>query len=305
MSDYALSSVIRLALSSLAAPSLGTETPRIACLNAHMDEALSAIAKDQDWLCEQGFYPDYIDLKSQGLRVEPSLNEDDYALVILMAPRAHQWAMAELARAVTLVRPGHPVLIAAPNQSGGRRLEDDCLSLGLKPLSFAKSKCRAVIAYLDQGLNQVAVQKAFDLAKPKQVTPKSVSRIGLFAGDRLDQGTLLLLTKLDQYFSANPKLMPKGHVCDLGSGWGPIIDHLLSAYDQIVTMTGIEAEYAAVNLARSNLKPHGERVQILWGMRESQIYHQWIWWFPIRPFIRIDKQGPVWGLNSSKRRLRF
>jgi 16S rRNA (guanine1207-N2)-methyltransferase len=265
MTEQALSSVIQIALSGLSGTYSSGSPAHIACLHAQLDDKLHLIAKSQNWVCEQGFYPDYKALQKSGAMVEPRLSDSDYDLVIVMAPRMHQFALAEMARALTLVKPNQPILVAALNLSGGRRLVDDCERFGLRPQSFVKSKCRAVIAFKDKGLDETAVHMALDLAKPRELANGTLSRIGLFAWDRLDQGTELLLNTMDAHFLAHPKLTPIGHVCDLGSGLGPIMDHMLRSYSKIETMTGIEAEYEAVKLAQRNLNDHQGRFQLMWG----------------------------------------
>jgi 16S rRNA (guanine1207-N2)-methyltransferase len=75
-----------------------------------------------------------------------------------------------------------------------------------------------------------------------------VSRPGLFAWDRIDIASALLLSQLPTTLS--------GIAADLGAGFGYLSSELLARCPRIAAVDLYEAEARALDLARINLAPH-------------------------------------------------
>lgn len=132
-----------------------------------------------------------------------------YDAAFVRLQRQRQRHLGTLARALAALKPGGMLAVCGPNAMGGARLADDLAEMGAPGKSTSKHKCRLVVAVRPATLD---IARFVDLDAPREVPAiGAFSAPGVFAWDRIDPGTTLLLETL-------PPLT--GHIADLGAGWG-------------------------------------------------------------------------------------
>ncbi len=222
--------------------------PRRVCfLRARAGAALPRDAAA--WRCEQGFRPDADRLLAAGLQLVPTINNGNFDLALVLPPRQRQEARALLARAAGLLAPGGCLVAAQHNDEGARSMQDDLAHLlGGQVQALSKHHCR--VAWATRGAQAVdpalaAAWLAGDVPRPLGVDGL-LRRPGVFAWDRLDPGSALLIDAL------SPDLA--GRAADLGAGVGALSVELLRRCPGIVSLDLFEAEARALELARANVE---------------------------------------------------
>ncbi|MCM0019088.1 MAG: methyltransferase [Tagaea sp.] len=208
------------------------EGARALFVDAAMHPALAAWRGRID--CVQPWKPGADALVKQGLRVV-SAPEGPYDAAFVRLQRQRERHLGDLARALAALRPGGKIAICGPNAMGGGRLAGDLAAMGVAGTASSKRKCRLVVAARPAGLD---LSKWIALDAPRHVSAIGASSApGLFAWDRLDPGSALLLD-----------LMPKlsGKVADLGAGWGALARRLGGSID------AYEADARALDCLRAN-----------------------------------------------------
>jgi 16S rRNA (guanine1207-N2)-methyltransferase len=212
-----------------------------------------------DLTCEQSFKPDADALMRAGYQATAAIEsyKELFPLVLVLPPRQRDEAKALLARAVRLAGPGGRVVAAASNTSGARSLETDLERLAIGVSSQSKNKCRAFWTQpLDHSaVNNALVDEWLTLDAPRPILDgELVSRPGVFAWDRVDPASQLLVSELPNSLS--------GSAADLGAGFGYLSRELLKRCPGITRLDVYEAEMRALDLARSNVEAQGRRVAI-------------------------------------------
>ena len=216
---------------------------------------------------QQGFFPEAARLERLGLKVRSDYIDTPYDLIVTLLPKQREEGRAAMARALLSLKVGGTCLFAADNSQGARTSESDLKSFGLKVTSLSKHKARAFWAQYDQ--------KSFDDPKVHETIaawlsafePRPIhqgdlsdglmSQAGLFAYDRLDQGTKCLIQALPHGLS--------GTGADLGGGTGVITRFVLGAHPMVSHMDLFEAQSRAVALARGNLSAFEGRFACHWA----------------------------------------
>jgi len=206
--------------------------------NAAPHPALAAWGQRLD--CLQAWKPDADALiETKAILVETPQGPYDAAFVRLQ--RQRQRHLGTLARALAVLKPGGVLAVCGPNAMGGARLADDLAEMGVEGKSVSKHKCRLIMATRPAKLD---LARFVDLDAPREVPAIGArSAPGVFAWDRIDPGTNLLLETL-------PPLT--GHVADLGAGWGALARAIL-ARNPGTTLDAYEADAVAVACLRANL----------------------------------------------------
>ena len=110
----------------------------------------------------------------------------------------------------------------------------------------SKHKCRVLWAAAEH-LNRELALAWQQLDAPREVLGgEFVSRPGVFAWDRIDQGSALLVTQLPHDLA--------GRGADLGCGYGYLSRYVLQTSPAISALDCYEAEHRALNLTRTNLQ---------------------------------------------------
>jgi len=201
-------------------------------------------------ICEQSFKPDADALQRAGFSVhsleEVSLQKN-YSLVLVLPPRQRDEARALFARAVQLAQHGGRVVACISNNEGARSGEADLEKLVGSITTASKNKCRVFwTAPLNDQIDQSLLAQWLALDAVRTISDaRFVSRPGVFAWDRIDPASALLVKHLPTDL--------KGHAADLGAGFGYLSLELLSRCAGITSLDAYEADARALNLARENL----------------------------------------------------
>jgi 16S rRNA (guanine1207-N2)-methyltransferase len=192
--------------------------------------------------------------KSGAARVPAPAGIYDVAFVRLQRQRERH--LADLSRTLEALRPGGTLAVCGPNAMGAGRIEADLAAMGVAGATISKRKCRLVVAPRPPALD---LGKWTSLDAPRHVAAiDAVSAPGLFAWDRIDPGSALLLETL-------PEL--RGRVADLGAGWG--------ALTQALARPGVALDaYEADAIAVACLARNAPDARVLWhdvatGLPES------------------------------------
>ncbi|MBB1087078.1 class I SAM-dependent methyltransferase [Lysobacter sp. SG-8] len=200
-------------------------------------------------ICEQGFRPEAERLERSGLvvRQPPEDEPARWPLVMLLPPRQRDESRALLARAVASCAPGGRVLACVPNNEGAKSAEDDLRRLAGPGRALSKHKCRAFwTAPLDAPPDPalLAQWRGLDAVRPVD-GGRRLSRPGVFAWDRIDAASALLIEHLPTSLA--------GRVADLGAGVGVLAQAVLERCPGVTALDLYEAESRALELARRNL----------------------------------------------------
>jgi 16S rRNA (guanine1207-N2)-methyltransferase len=174
--------------------------------------------------------------------------------------RASATRRARCWRAVASVAPGGRVVACQANDEGAKSGEADLKALAGAGGVLTKQHCRV---FWTQPLHGAAdadlLAKWRALDAPRRIADgRYLSRPGVFAWDRLDAGSRLLVEHLPADLG--------GRAADLGAGFGYLSDALLRRNPGIVALDLHEAEARALAMARHNLAGQAQRVALgfLW-----------------------------------------
>ena len=215
-------------------------------------------------VCEQSFKPFADELSRAGLQVvaeaSPASATTRYPLVLVLPPRQRDEARALFARAVALTAPGGIVVASMANNEGAKSGESDLKQLTGLGGSLTKYHCRAFWTRpLDSGIDQTLQEKWLMLDSPRTILGgRFVSRPGVFAWDRIDPASSLLVEHLPSDLA--------GQGADLGAGFGYLSVEVLSRCPKVQALDLYEAEARALDLAKQNLGKQASPAQLeyLW-----------------------------------------
>jgi 16S rRNA (guanine1207-N2)-methyltransferase len=216
-----------------------------AFLGARFGQALADMP-DTDLVCEQPFKPDAAGLLQAGFEVSRELDRRGFPLVLVLPPRQREQARALLARAVRMALPNGRIVAASANSSGARTHEADLERLCGKVESLSKNKCRAFWATLGAQVDEKLLKEWLGLDAPRPILDgRFVSRPGVFAWDRIDAASELLVANLPTTLA--------GRAADLGAGYGFLSVELLRTCPGISSLDLYEADARALELAKINV----------------------------------------------------
>jgi len=221
-------------------------------LRARLGEWMYAWSRER-FLCEQTFKPFADALSRAGAVVDDDkrLDEPDgherFPLVLVLPPRQRDESRALLARAMRRVADGGTVIAAQANNEGAGAVSADLERLAGPLQHLSKHKCRTVWttvtpARIDGAL--VDEWAALDASRPI-LDGRFVSRPGLFAWDRIDPASALLVSVLPEKLS--------GRVADLGAGYGYLSAEVVGRCPGVSAIDLYEAERRALAPARINI----------------------------------------------------
>jgi len=210
-------------------------------------------------MCTQTWKPDADALLQAGLPCLDPMQAltQQHALTLLLPPRQRNEARALLAQAVQATQQHGHVVISAVNNEGARSLQDDLCALTGNINVLSKHKCRVCWSRIDrQQINTALLEQWLqgDAIRAVADTP-FVSRPGVFAWDRIDMASRLLMSCIPDSLG--------GSAADLGCGFGYLASELLARCSGISQLDVYEAEARALELARLNLQSH-QNVRYHW-----------------------------------------
>lgn len=203
-------------------------------------------------ICEQSFKPEADALERAGLNVRAEVDDAQElagaSLVLVLPPRQREEAKALLACAYTLAGEGGLVVASVANNEGARTCEQDLAALA--GLDGSLSKFHSRVFWTVRGARAVDADRLAAwsvLDAPRDVLGgRYVSRPGIFAWDRVDAASALLIEHLPEDL--------RGHAADLGAGYGFLSRELLARCPGITALDAYEAEARALAMAQRNLE---------------------------------------------------
>jgi len=203
---------------------------------------------DFDWHCEQTFKPFADVLERGGAHIEQVASDAAFPLVVMLPPRQREEARALYARAVHHARDGGVVVAAIPNNEGARSGEGDLARLAGPLRSLSKHKCRVFWTRIDGARVDHALGEEWLAGdRPRPIEGGAfMSRPGLFAWDRIDPASALLVAQLPSTLA--------GRVGDLGGGYAFLSCEVLRRCAGVEAIDLYEAEARALEPARMNLE---------------------------------------------------
>lgn len=208
--------------------------------------------------CEQEFRPAADALQQAGIDVVPGELQPpaQFATVLVLPPRQREQARALLARAIRLASPGGRVVACSANTAGARSMQDDLAALAGEVGVTSKHKCRVVWTAPLPSITPGGVLDAWtalDAARPI-LDGRYLSRPGLFAWDRIDPASALLVANLPADLT--------GHAADFGAGWGYLASELAARAPGIQAIDTFEAQARAIPVLQANLATIAARIPV-------------------------------------------
>ncbi|MBX3476931.1 MAG: class I SAM-dependent methyltransferase [Brevundimonas sp.] len=148
-----------------------------------------------------------------------------------------------LALVLRALRPGGRLDVMAPKDKGGSRLRKELQGFGLTFEETAKAHHRRAIAVRPETIE--GLDQAITEGGPRRLDAIDAwSQPGVFAWDRVDPGSALLLDHL-------PDLSGAG--ADLGCGWGALARAVLTS-PQVTALRLVDLDRRAIEAARRNIE---------------------------------------------------
>jgi 16S rRNA (guanine1207-N2)-methyltransferase len=219
-------------------------------VNADIHAGLNALRSRLT--CLQDWKPAADRLAAAGFATGPAQTGAQTALVRL--GRQRQRNLGWIATAAATLAPGGTLRIAGANALGPARYAKDLASLGLAVQATSKSKARLLhTVCADPG---AFAAWAADAAPRRVLDGRFVSAPGVFAWDRIDEGSARLAALLPAALA--------GRVADLGAGFGFLADAVLTLAPAIDRLDAFEADRVALYCAKQNLARYGARADCRW-----------------------------------------
>jgi len=225
---------------------------RVAFLRARACVPLRRFGR-KAWSMEQTFRPFADQLERDGFNTGGA--HGHYPLVLVVPPRQRDEARALFSRAAVLASEDGMVVAAIANAEGARSGQDDFTRLFGPTQSLTKNKCRVFWATGSGVDASLAEQwRLLDATRPV-LDGRFFSRPGLFAWDRIDPASALLLSVLPDEI--------RGVVADPGAGFGFLSCGVLDRYKDVRELHAFEAEGRALEPLRENLTAHAGEAKVL------------------------------------------
>ncbi|BCT92547.1 16S rRNA methyltransferase [Lysobacter helvus] len=196
-------------------------------------------------VCEQTFKPAFDALQRSQLMVQADPVTDRFPLVLVLPPRQRDEARALFARAVSQCTDDGVVLACMQNDEGAKTGQSDLAKLAGPVSVLSKQHCR-VFWTTALAIDETLRAEWRDLDAPRAIVDgRYTSRPGLFAWDRIDPASALLVKHLPADLA--------GRGADLGAGWGYLATEVFARAPKVTALDLYEAEARALDLARTNL----------------------------------------------------
>jgi len=172
--------------------------------------------------------------------------------VMMLAPPGALERLYALALALRVLEPGGRLDVMAPKDKGGARLAKELAGLGVVGEATSKAHHKRIQAVRPEGVEGLA---AVIGANGLRFSPDArfQTQPGIFAWDRIDAGTAMLIERL-------PPMQGAG--ADLGCGWGALAGHVLAS-SGVTSLRLIDLDRRAVEAARANV--HDPRARFEWA----------------------------------------
>jgi 16S rRNA (guanine1207-N2)-methyltransferase len=227
------------------------EGSQIAFVNAMPDFRLSAAFSGHALSCITQNKGQHDRLKALRLAVQPDFDGSHYDLGLLRVTRDRAETLGLIHAINTKVRTGGAILVMGENDEGirtvERLLEQETAIITRQSKRHARCFRFTAGAKLPESWHKLAA------AAP--ITDSIVSQAGLFAHDRLDAGSQLLIANLPDNL--------KGHAADFGCGWGALSIGLIKGNPGITSLDLVDIDRRAVSLAKDNIERLGRPLTVM------------------------------------------
>jgi len=187
--------------------------------------------------CEQHFRPAFLRLEQQGYVVEPLLEDAACDGAIILLGRNRKLNEETIKRAWNNCALGAKLIIAGDKTDGIGSIRK--WFSGLHPVEDSFSKYHSVIFWV------IRTEPDFVLEPLDKSIDGYRLADGMFSSEGPDKGSQLLVEHFDHRI--------KGHVADLGAGWGYLSGELLKRSDRVESLDLFEADFHALEAAKQNL----------------------------------------------------
>ena len=207
----------------------------------------------RDWAprltCEQTYKPAYDQLIALGLDATRRL-EGEFAAGLCLLTKDKTENLVNLARAWGLVRPGGLLVFSGRNDSGAASIQRQAQRVLGEVGHLSKNHCRVWWCRRDKCSMPGELSEWLAAADHRVVGETGyVARPGVFSWRKVDEGSQLLVGSLPGDIH--------GRVADVGAGWGYLAAILLERCPRIAALDLFEAEWLALEAARTNIEAHG------------------------------------------------
>jgi 16S rRNA (guanine1207-N2)-methyltransferase len=177
------------------------------------------------------------------------LPDGKWPLVVVLPGKSRDETLLWFALARDRLEPGGRIVAAMSNTAGASRFEKELAQAAGNITSIQKHKCRAFHAVDDGSWNVETLDAWRSLGGFREVDgTRYLTQAGIFSSEHIDPGSLLLAQHLPAYL--------RGHVADLGAGWGYLSDIALERCPGIERIDLFEADAGALACAKRNLARH-------------------------------------------------
>ena len=215
----------------------------IAVVGPRASEDLSELPIDRVEVVTR-HYPDFKNFQDRGFTVATDV-EGPYSAAIVCLPRSKAEARDLIWRAVQVT--DGPIAIDGQKTDGVDSILKDIRKRSVVGEAISKAHGK-FLAFSGGDFDDWAPQPTAPLDGRFQTAP------GVFSADKIDPGS-------KQLAEALPKVL-KGHVVDLGAGWGYLSDAILDR-DGVTRLDLVESDHAALQAAKKNISD--PRAQFHWA----------------------------------------
>lgn len=242
----------------LALPDAG----RIAVIGARASDDLGRLPKDRVEVVSR-HYPDHRAFADAGFSVRTEVG-GPYAAAIVCLPRAKAEARALIAAARAAT--SGPVIVDGQKTDGVESILKEIRGRVADVTSLSKAHGKLFVV-------EGGEFRDWTTAAPRLIEGRFRTSPGVFSADGVDPGSRALAAAL-------PKVL-KGHVADLGAGWGYLADAILSR-EGVTDLDLVEADWLALEDARVNVSD--PRARFHWADART--------WRPERPVDHVVMNPP-------------
>ena len=205
--------------------------------------------------CLQGYRPLADELTRRGYFLQEALT-GPVELAIVLATKHKEEVLSNVAQAVTSLKEGGSLLVAAANDLGAASLERRCRESVGPVETYSKHKCRVFRVIKDSARLDRELLSDWLKAGELRCIPATglYACPGLFSWKTIDPGSRLLAQHLPADLA--------GRGADLGAGYGFLSREALKRAPGIRELHLFEAERKALQAAALNLADDGNRVTL-------------------------------------------
>lgn len=225
------------------------DTPKQVCfLRAELHPSMTEILANHALICEQPFKPDYNLLDQAGLDAVPVIEGNPKAdIVLYLATRNREENSYNLARAISMLKPGGKLVAAQHNKLGANQLEKDLKALAGPVEVFSKKHSRVLLVEKHDNINSDVLAQYQTGGKLHKVPQTPLyTKPGLFSWKQVDLGSQMLADVIDQ-------VDLHGVGADFGAGWGFLAHRSLKLSPRITELHLYEADKNALDMCMHNL----------------------------------------------------